>query len=231
MKSFMTVVRSSIFSKWLMAISGLAWVGFLVGHLAANLLIFVGPDALNAYGADLRALGHGTAIWGARLGLLVFFALHVTTGIRLARLNRSAAGQKYAKSEPRTSTIASRSMLLSGLVILTYLVYHLAHFTWGIAHSEYYNGTATLPDGRVVHDVYSMLVASFSQPAISALYIVGMILIGLHLNHAIASAAQTMGVSHPRYVALIRKGAVALSLAVALGFMTVPLAVLTGLVR
>jgi succinate dehydrogenase / fumarate reductase cytochrome b subunit len=231
MKSFMTIVKSSIFSKWLMAISGLAWVGFLVGHLAANLLIFVGPDALNAYGADLRALGHGAAIWAARLGLLVFFALHVTTGIRLARLNRVASGGKYAKSEPRSSTLASRTMLLSGLVILTYLVYHLAHFTWGLAHSEFYNGTAMLPDGRVVHDVYSMLVASFSVPGITAIYIIGMILVGLHLNHAIASAAQTMGVSHPRYVALIRKGALALSLAISLGFMSVPLSVITGMVK
>lgn len=227
----MTVVRSSIFSKWLMAISGLVWVGFLIGHLSANLLIFIGPDALNAYGADLRALGHGVAIWVARIGLVVFFAIHVATGIRLSRRNVAAAGSKYAKTEPKRSTVASRSMLLSGLVILTYLVYHLAHFTWGIAHSEYYEGTATLPDGRVVHDVYSMLVASFSQPFISALYIIGMVLIGLHLNHAIGSAAQTMGLSHPRYVALVRKGALALSIAIALGFMTVPLAVLTGMVR
>lgn len=231
MRSFKTLWGSSIFSKWVMAISGIAWVGFLVGHLSANLLIFLGPDHLNAYGADLRALAHGSAIWIARSGLLVFFVLHVVTAIRLSRKNMAATTQSYAKKSPKRSTLASRTMLLTGLLILTYIGYHLAHFTWGLAHHEYYEGTYTLPDGRVVHDVYSMLIGSFSEPLIAALYILGMVIIGLHLNHAISSAVQTVGISHPRYVSIIRNAGVGLSVALALGFMSVPLAVLTGLVK
>lgn len=231
MRTFADLWRSTIFSKWVMAISGLIWVGFLIGHLAANLLVYVGPDALNAYGADLRALGHGTAIWGARLALLAFFVLHMFTAFRLVRLNKTARPGNYAQSDYRASSVASRTMAYSGVLLLLYVLYHLAHFTWGAVHAEFYQGQYTLPDGRIVHDVNKMLINSFQQPLIAVLYIVATVGLGFHLNHAISSAVQTLGINHPKYVGLIRKAGIGLSVAIAGGFVSIPVAVLSGLVQ
>lgn len=226
MRSFGEVWRSTIFQKWVMAITGILLVLFLVGHLSGNLLIFLGPDAMNGYAVGLRELFHGGALWIARLGLIVMFVLHVRAGIILSQRNRKAKGVRNQKFEARSSTVASRSMLYTGLLVLFYVVYHLAHFTWGAAHSEFYHFTDAL--GR--HDVYRMVVESFRQPTIVAAYVLAMAVTGLHLNHAIASAFQTLGVSHPRYTPLIKLAGPAISIGLVLGFLSVPLAIAFGVV-
>jgi succinate dehydrogenase / fumarate reductase, cytochrome b subunit len=227
MRSFGQLWASTIFQKWMMAVTGILLVLFLVGHLSGNLLIFLGPDDMNAYGVELRELLHGSFIWVTRLGLLLCFVLHIYSGITLSARNRRAKGGANARFEPQRSTVASRSMIYSGLLLLFYLIYHLAHFTWGMAHSQYYHYVDAL--GR--HDVYRMVVESFQDPMISIAYIAAMVVTALHLNHAIQSAFQTLGVAHPRYTPLIRAGGRGLSLALAVGFSAVPIAVLTGLVR
>ena len=227
MRSFGQLWSSTIFQKWVMAVTGILLVLFLLGHLAGNLLIFLGPDDMNAYGEELRHLLHGSAIWVARIGILVSFILHINAGIRLAALNRRARGGTNAKAEPQRSTMASRSMIYTGLLLVFYVLYHLAHFTWGVVHSEYY----TYVDALGRHDIYRMVIESFQQPAITGTYIVAMIVTALHLNHAIQSAFQTLGISHPRYNALIRSGGQALSLVIALGFISVPVAIIIGIVR
>jgi succinate dehydrogenase / fumarate reductase cytochrome b subunit len=226
MRSFGEVWRSTIFQKWVMAVTGILLVLFLVGHLSGNLLIFLGADAMNGYAQDLRDLFHGAAIWAARLGLVVMFVLHIRAGIILAQLNRSAKGQRNSRFVARTSSVASRTMAYSGVLILVYLIYHLAHFTWGVAHNEYYQYTDAL--GR--HDVYRMVVESFQQPMIVAAYVVAMIVTGFHLSHAISSAFQTLGVNHPRYTPLINKLGPALGIMLVLGFVSAPLAIAFGLV-
>lgn len=231
MRTFKELWRSTIFSKWVMAISGLCWVGFLFGHLAGNLLIFLGPEDTNAYAVGLREMLHGSAIWVARGGLVITFALHVWSGIRLSRLNAAARPEKYSRVESRRSTVASRGMLLSGLVLLTYIGYHLAHFTWGVAHPQYAQYTYDLAGHGPVHDVYRMVVESFADPLIAALYVLAMIFVSMHLNHAISSAFQTLGVNHPRYTPIIRLIGPGLALAVALGFIAIPLSVQLGLVH
>lgn len=214
-----------------MAVTGIGLVLFLFGHLAGNLLVFLGPEAMNSYAYDLRNLLHGAGIWVARIGLIVFATLHIWSAFTLTRRIRNARPQGYARVEYRTSTLASRSMAISGLVILVYVVYHLAHFTWGAVHAEYYEGLYTLKSNGVqVHDVYAMIVASFQDPTIALLYIMAMIFSGLHLNHAIQSALQTLGVSHPRYTPMIRKGGRILAILLAAGFSSVPLSILLGLV-
>jgi succinate dehydrogenase / fumarate reductase cytochrome b subunit len=213
-----------------MAVTGIGLVLFLFGHLAGNLLIFMGPEAMNSYAYELRHLLHGAGIWVARIGLLVFTILHIWSAFTLARRINSARPQGYARVSYRTSTLASRTMAISGLVILTYVLYHLAHFTWGAVHAEYYEGTYALANGTQVHDVYAMIVASFKQPTIAILYVLAMVFTGLHLNHAIQSALQTLGVSHPRYTPMIRKGGRLLAILLAAGFSSVPLSILLGLV-
>ncbi|MEN9281947.1 MAG: hypothetical protein RL594_882 [Bacteroidota bacterium] len=236
MKAFGDIWRSNLFQKWLMAVSGVLLVLFLLGHLSGNLLVFLGPDHINEYAHGLRTMGHGIVIWVVRLGLLSFFILHISAAITLARRNRQARPEKYSRVESRASTLASRSMLYSGLLLLTYVLYHLAHFTWGAVHSEFYaQPTYDIVVGGVVTatvpDVYTMVVKSFQQPVIAVLYILSMVMVGLHLNHAIASAFQTLGVTNRRFVPIIRKIGPALSIIIALGFSSVPLAIILEFVK
>lgn len=227
MKAFSELLRSTILSKWVMAISGLLLVGFLVGHLAGNLLVFVGKDDMNSYAVELRHLLHGSAIWIMRAGLIVAFVAHVVTAIKLARLNRGARSSRYARTESWAATLASRTMTYTGLLILFYVLYHLAHFTWGTAHPE----VSQYMDEAGRHDVYRMIVESFHQPGITVIYVVAMIVTALHLNHAIWSATQTLGINHPRYTPLIRQGGAMLSILLAAGFLSVPVSILLGIVK
>ncbi len=227
MRSFSAVWNSTIMQKWVMAVTGIGLVLFLLGHLSGNLLVFLGPDHMNSYAVELREMLHGAAIWVVRLGLLLFFLLHIWSGIKLARLNRTAKGEGYERADYRASTLASRTMMYSGLLILVYVIYHLAHFTWGIVHHEFYHFTDKM--GR--HDVYRMVVESFHQPLISVFYVVAMIVTGFHLNHAISSAFQTLGINHPRYTPLIRIIGPVLGAVIVLGFLSVPIAIMTGIVK
>lgn len=227
MRTFGELWRSTILTKWVMAITGVLIVLFLIGHLSGNLLVFVGEDAMNEYGVWLRSLGHGTLLWVVRLGLVAVFVLHVVSAIRLSAMNRAARPISYARTQSMKSTVASKTMLLSGLLILVYGIYHLAHFTWGLTNPDFYNQTDAL--GR--HDVYHMVIASFREPVIVVIYLLAMVLTGLHLNHAISSAMQTLGVNHPKYVTIIRRLGVGLSIAIAVGFSSVPLGVVAGIVK
>lgn len=210
-----------------MAITGIGLVLFLLGHLAGNLLVFLGPEHMNEYGVQLRELLHGSAIWIARIGLVVFLILHVTSGIRLAALNRKAKGSVGGRVAYKTATIASRTMIYTGLLIVVYVLYHLAHFTWGAVHQEYYHFVDHL--GR--HDVYRMVVDSFHQPLITTLYVLAMIVTGLHLNHAVSSAFQTLGINHPRYTPIIRVAGPVLGLVLVVGFLSIPLSIMFGFVK
>lgn len=226
MRSLGVIVQSTIIQKWTMALTGIGLVLFLIGHISGNLLVFMGPEHLNSYAVSLRELLHGSAIWIARIGLLVMFVLHITSAYKLASVNRKARPVKYVKVENRASSMASRSMLYSGTLMLFYVLYHLAHFTWGAAHSEYYH----FVDSAGRHDVYKMLVLSFQQPLIAITYIIAMVFVGLHLNHAISSAFQTLGINNPRVTPLVKKGAPALSVALVLAYISIPVAILLGLV-
>jgi succinate dehydrogenase / fumarate reductase cytochrome b subunit len=123
-------VRSSIGQKYLMAITGLLLTGFVLAHMTGNLLLYAGPDALNAYAAALKS--HPALLWTARLGLLAVFLLHLFLALRLAAQNRKARPVPYQFERTIQASWASRHMLLTGLVLLAFIVYHLAHFTLGV---------------------------------------------------------------------------------------------------
>ncbi len=227
MRSFGELWRSTIITKWVMAITGIMIVGFLLAHASGNLLIFVGPDAMNEYGIWLRALGHGVLLWSLRIGLLAAFVLHIWSGIRMARLNRAARPSSYKQYKNRSSSIAGRTMLLTGVLILLYALYHLAHFTWGSVHPEYYGGI----DAHGRPDVYTMVVHSFQQPLIVVIYLLSMLVVAMHLNHAINSALQTLGINHPKYNTLFINGSRGLSVLIFLAFSSIPLAIVFGFVK
>lgn len=202
-----------------MALSGLVMVGFLVGHLGGNLFIFLGKDALNNYAAKLHSMGG--LLWLVRLGLLGSLLVHITTAIVLTRRNRQSRMQNYAVASALGSSLASRSMALTGSLLGLYICFHLAHFTLKLTHPEFAQDPS---------DVYSMIVLSFQHPGLAGLYVLAMLLMGMHLYHGVQSAVASLGLYHPLYTKWVRAGAIALSTTLVVGFSSIPIAVLFGLI-
>ena len=204
--------RSSIGGKVTMAVTGLLLFGFVVSHLLGNLQLLQGPDKINGYAKWLHDLG--PLLWVARIGLLAIFVLHVVTAMRLSRQNKAARPVPYAKQDTVQATMASRSMLLSGVTLLVFLIYHLLHFTFGVTNAEHYAAKAAGAGG---HDVYTMVTKSFGVPAIAIAYAVFQVVLFLHLSHGIQSMAQTVGFHHARYTKMIKTVSFLVALAIAGG--------------
>lgn len=221
MAKFKSALVSSIGSKAVVAITGIGLFLFLCAHLTGNLLVYKSPDALNAYGQWLRDLG--PLLWILRGGLLVFFLVHVMGALRLARKNMIARPVGYKKRGDVQLGISSQSMVLTGLIVLAYVVYHLLHFTLGVTDPEF----LTLTDSLGRHDVYTMLVTGFQNRFVSAAYIVANFLLMIHLWHATRSFLQTVGF-YPERNLLMRATGPALSVLIFAGFVSIPISVLAG---
>lgn len=221
MRSFL---RSSIGKKVIIAITGLLLLGFLLAHLAGNLLIFRGPDALNAYAKKLRDLGPW--LWVARIGLITAAIAHLGISILVTIENRRARQQRYAVYHSSKTTWAARTMMLSGALFLAYLVYHLLHFTFHVAHPALTRFT----DGAGHPSVYAMVVMSFRRWPIVAAYVLGVGIVCVHLSHGIASGVQTLGLNNERTLRVVAHLARLLALAIFLGYVSIPAAVMCGVV-
>lgn len=215
--------RTSIGSKLMVAVTGALLLGFLLGHAAGNLLILKGPDALNGYAGWLQ--GH-PLLWGFRFFMLALFGVHVLTAIRLAHENRAARPVRYRRISRLGARLPGRLMVLSGAVVLAFVIFHLLHLTAGLAGPDF-SGMIDAA-GRV--DVYRRVVTSFREPWLVVLYLVAMGLLGLHLVHAIEGLFQTLGFNHESYRPLIRFLAPALSLLIVAGFAAIPLLVWLGVI-
>jgi len=194
-------VKSSVGAKVIMAVTGFCLWAFIIVHLIGNLQIFQGPDAINHYGVFLRELAHGAALWVARIGLIACFVFHIFFAIRLARLNRAARPVAYRMKKRRVTSGASMTMIVSGLLILAFLFFHLAHATWGFVLPEYFTTTNTVKfaNSEPAHDVYSMMVKGFSHAWLVVIYLVGQIVLLSHLYHGTASLWQSLGWHHPTW--------------------------------
>lgn len=215
---------SSIGCKAQMAVSGLLLSGFLVAHLSGNFTLLAGQDAMNGYASKLRALG--PLLWIARAGLLLVALLHVVVALRLRRANTLARPVRYAHEASIQSTPMARSMMLTGLLVLAFALYHLAHFTWGWTHPEHFG----LVDAQGRHDVYTMVVLGFRQPLVVVAYAIAMVVLGLHLAHGLQSLFQSLGWNASRWYPLIRGAGRALAAALVLGYLALPASVLLGVV-
>jgi succinate dehydrogenase / fumarate reductase cytochrome b subunit len=222
------LVRSSIGAKLVMASTGALLFLFLVAHLSGNLLVFGGPDALNSYSEGLRELG--PLLWIARIGLIVLAIAHIATALKLMRANERARPVPYARRADRQIRPSTRFMATSGLVLLGYTLFHLAHFTWGWIQPDHFAAEETLADGFVRKDVYAMLVLGFRTWWVDAAYLLAMVFLALHLWHGIPSLFQTLGVNHPKYNGLIRGAGAAIAAAIFVGYASIPVAVLAGVV-
>ncbi len=217
MNAVLLLFRSSIGRKVVMAVTGIALFGFVLAHMAGNLQAFLGPSKLDEYGAALRKVP--ALLWTMRLGLLGAAALHVWSAISLTRDSWAARPQGYRSLRPLDSSYASRSMRITGVVLLAFIVYHLLHFTTGDLHPAFI-------EGGVNHN----LVVGLRVMPVLVFYVIAQLCLGFHLWHGIWSMTQTLGLAHPRYDALRRGFATAFTLIVVLGFSAVPLGVMAGLI-
>lgn len=225
MSWFSSYVRSSIGAKQVMAATGLAMVLFAIVHMLGHLGMFSGQDAYNAYAHFLQSLGGPK--WIARGGLLAVFVIHVASALRLVARNRAARPVAYAVYKPVRSTLMSRTMAMTGLVLLAFIIYHLLHFTLGQIQPDYFHKLDLA--GR--YDAYSMFVRGFMNPGIYASYLVAILLLSLHLGHGASSWLQSLGLRHPKYSPKLDLLGPALSVILFLGYMAPPTAVLLGLIK
>ncbi|MEO1272764.1 MAG: succinate dehydrogenase cytochrome b subunit [Myxococcota bacterium] len=214
--------KSSIGAKAIVAVTGVLLVGFVVQHMLAHLQMFGGPEVYNAYAAGLKSLG--PLLWVARLGLLALFGLHIAMAVRLQRMNQAARPVAYHSKRPQASTLASRSMLLGGGMLLLFVLYHLAHFTLGLVDPSYLE----LKDALGRHDAYRMTVLGFQNMVVVVLYIAAMGVLALHMSHGVSSMFQTLGLNHPKYQPLIKGAGPLLATLTFLGYITIPIAVQLG---
>jgi len=218
--------KSSIGRKYIVAITGVILVGFIVGHLVGNLQIFLGPEYINSYAEKLRSLG--VLLWVIRAFLLVTVVLHIWFTIRLAIDNRKARPVSYAKQEHVKSSIASRTMWISGLLLLAFIIYHIAHFTVQVADPRF----ALLKlDPLNRHDVYSMMVYGFQNIFVSGFYVIAMYLLAMHLSHGASSFFQSLGLNDKKLTPKLATGARIFAWLIFTGYVSMPLAVLAGLIK
>jgi len=206
--------------KVVMAMTGAILFLFVVGHMLGNLQVFEGPEKLNAYGRFLH--GVPELLWAERIGLLSAVILHIWASVGLVVRKTQARPVGYSKKDNIASSYASRTMYWSGPILLAFIIYHLLHLTAGVVHpgTDYVEG-----------DIYHNVVSGFRVWWVSAWYILSMILLGLHIRHGAWSMFQSLGINHPRHTPILNKAAAVLAVVIVLGFISIPLSVLVGLVR
>ncbi len=210
--------RSTIGKKAVIAVTGVVLFGFLVGHVAGNLLIFAGREKFDGYSEFLH--NSPVLLWGTRALLLLCVALHIVGSVQLALAKNAARPVDYAVKQDAGSTYAARTMMLSGPIVALFVVYHLLHFTTGHAHPHFKAGF-----------VYDNVIRGFSSWPVSLAYVVAMLTLSLHLRHGLWSMFQTVGLNGPKVDRLIRGAALVVTVAIVAGFIAVPVAVLTGIVK
>jgi succinate dehydrogenase / fumarate reductase cytochrome b subunit len=210
--------RNTIGKKFVMAVTGIVLAAYVLVHMLGNLQVYDGPDRINAYGRFLRVAP--PLLWTARIILLAALVIHATAGVQLDLLRRRARPIEYAAYMPVASSAASRSMIWSGLLILLFVVYHLLDLTVGVANPDFIEG-----------DIYHNVVVSLGRFAGAAAYVIAMVALAFHLWHGLWSMFQSLGVSNARLTPPIQRAAATLAVIIALGFISIPVAVLVGLVR
>src|SRR3984957_4405600 len=184
--------QSSIGKKYVVAVTALLLILYVLGHLLGNLQIYMGPDRINTYAKFLHDLG--PILWVVRVILIAAFVTHIAATIQLAHENRLAKPRKYAVPGYQRSTMASRTMIISGLIVLCFVIYHLLQFTLHVTDPEF----RKLHDSLGRPDVYRMLILGFSPPLVSFFYALALFLLASHLSHGFESVTQTLGINNRR---------------------------------
>jgi succinate dehydrogenase / fumarate reductase cytochrome b subunit len=224
-----SLFHSSIGRKLLMAFSGLVLFGFVTGHLIGNLQVFFAPVLINTYAHKLESLG--VILWLIRGFLLACLIIHVWLAIQLTLENRAARPQDYGVAHVNRATLASRVMTRTGLIVLAFIPFHLAHYTVRVGSPEWSEATFRLSDGSMVRDVHTMMVQGFSNVWVSAFYILAVGILAYHLSHGIVSAVQTIGLKNEQWTRQVERFAMGYCWLYFLLNAAIPLAVLGGYVH
>ncbi len=222
--------RSSVGKKYVMAVTGVVLIGFVIGHMLGNLKMYLGAATngryeIDHYGEFLREMGapilpHGVLLWIVRLVLIASFAAHMHAAYALTMVNRRARVVSYqSKRDYVAANWASRSMRYTGIIVILFVFWHLADLTWGLTSDRFQHG-----------DVYNNLDATLSRWWVALLYIVANLALGVHLFHGVWSLFQSLGFSNPKFNVYRRYAAIAIAVIVVIGNVSFPVAILTGIV-
>jgi succinate dehydrogenase / fumarate reductase, cytochrome b subunit len=213
----LTFYGTSIGKKVVMAITGLVLFGYVIGHVLGNLQVFMGASQLNEYAALLKA--NAALLWGVRIVLLVSVILHIVAAVQLTRMNWRSRPDGYYYKDVIQADYAARTMRWSGVIIAVFVIYHLLHLTTGTVHPQF-----------DAHDVYRNVIIGFRVWPVAVFYTIAMVALAFHLWHGIWSMFQTLGLVNPKSDKIIHRLAAIATLAIAIGFISIPMAVLAGLI-
>ncbi len=221
----LNLYQTAIGKKYVMAITGVALLGFMVVHMIGNLHLYEGPVQVHAYGEALRDLGGHLAprtflLWVMRIGLIVLFALHIHSAVSLSRMSTQADSSYEGKRDYIAANFASRTMRWTGPIILLYMVFHLADLTWGTRFDSYVRG-----------DIYHNVSESMSSLPVALIYVAANIALAIHIFHGAWSMFQSLGINNPAYNNLRRNLATGLAGIILIGNLSFPVAVQTGLIN
>ena len=213
-------LQSSIGKKQIVAVTGLCLIGFVIGHLAGNLFIYLGPAFYNGYAKKLNGLRPG--LYVIEMILLFLFLIHIYVTALLVLENRNARGTGYRiQPEKGKRSIAARLMPYTGTIVLAFVIWHLLDFTF----ADHDGPRSILSDGKS-YGLYGIIYNAFLDPVHSLLYIIAMIAVGMHLSHGVESFMQTFGFRHPVYTPLVQRFSNAFAILVTVGYSSIPVYVL-----
>jgi succinate dehydrogenase / fumarate reductase, cytochrome b subunit len=217
--------RSAVGKKWVMALTGIMLLGFVLAHMIGNWKVFLGKEHLNVYGEWLRDFGEPAfprsfLLWVLRIGLIGAFFGHIVAAYQLTRMNMKARPTKYqSKRDYIAANFASRTMRWTGIIVALFIIFHLADLTWGPANPDFVRG-----------DPYDNLFNSFERVPVAVIYIVCMLALGFHIFHGAWSMFQSLGLNNPRWNIWRRYFAIGFALLITVGNISMPLLITTGVV-
>jgi succinate dehydrogenase / fumarate reductase, cytochrome b subunit len=224
---------SSLGKKYLMAGTGLLLIFFVIGHMAGNLQFFAGREAINRYGDFLQS--NIEILWPARIGLLCLVLVHIWSATTLTLANRAARPVTYQKWEPTAASYASRTMMISGIIVALFVIYHLLHFTAMVQAvnltGKNFDAKPEFFDEKNRHDIYKMMIVGFSQWPVALFYILGVGLLCLHLSHGSSAMWQSLGWKKHSYGPFLDLAAKWGSVLIFLGYVSIPISILLKLVH
>ncbi len=222
--------QSSIGKKWVVALTGLVLIAYVFGHLAGNLQIFLpnGEESINRYAHFLHSMG--PALYLIRAFLLACFGLHIIATVQLAVENRAARPQRYAMVTPVVQRTATRIMVISGSIVLCFVIYHILHFTTRQVDSAV-NAAYMTEDAHNYHQVYNMVITGFQNKLAAFFYIAGVVLLCNHLSHGFSSVLQTLSINNRKWADPILRGGQILAWVICAGYISIPIAAMTGLLK
>lgn len=218
------LLKTTIAQKILVALTGLFMIFFIVAHLLGNLEIFSGPDAINQYGVLLRTFPK--VLWSFRILLIIAIAIHVIVTISLSKKNKLAKEISYQNPNFKATTFASKTMLLGGITVLCFVIYHIAHFTLHVTNPEFEG----LIDSHGRHHVYNMVILGFSNPLVSSFYILAQIMLAFHISHGFSSCFRTLGLANHCLFNKIKLLGRVIAIIIATLYISIPVSVLLGFI-